>query len=352
MFRSLSLFLALVPPAVAAFTPARAASDYPKQPIKSSFRSLPAATPICWAASWRSGCKPRSRRPSRSSIVQAPAPTSVRPPPPAAVRRVHHLHRSAGIVRDQQVLSPSLPYDPDTAFSPFSLVARFPTVPPVVHPSVGVTSIQELIDKAKANPGKVEYAHAGTGTTSHLAGALFGAMAKIDILNVPYKGTSQSLQDLVAGRVAFTIDNLGPILPFIVSGHLVALGVSTKEPASLLAGVPPINTVLDGYELSSWNVMAVPAGTPKDIVEKLSAECRRIVQVPDVIEKMRSFGSEPVGGTPEQVAVFLKEEKGALGSSPSRPPTQARIIRPNLPYEARDAFAPATAAVRLTGSAA
>ena len=207
-----------------------------------------------------------------------------------------------------QFIYPSLPYDPDTAFSPFSLVARFPNVL-VVHPSVGVTSIQELIDKAKANPGKVEYAHAGTGTTSHLAGALFGAMAKIDILNVPYKGTSQSLQDLVAGRVAFTIDNLGPILPFIVSGHLVALGVSTKEPASLLAGVPPINTVLDGYELSSWNVMAVPAGTPKDIVEKLSAECRRIVQVPDVIEKMRSFGSEPVGGTPEQVAVFLKEER-------------------------------------------
>jgi tripartite-type tricarboxylate transporter receptor subunit TctC len=107
--------------------------------------------------------------------------------------------------------------------------------------------------------------------------------------------------------VAFTIDNLGPILPFIQSGQLIALGVTTRE--SLLPGVPPIGTVLQGYELSSWNVMAVAAGTPREIVERLSAECRRILQMPDVIEKMRAFGSEPVGGTPEEVAAFLKEER-------------------------------------------
>ena len=92
-------------------------------------------------------------------------------------------------------------------------------------------------------------------------------MAGLDVVTIPYKGTSQSLPDLVAGRVAYTIDNLGPILPFIRSGQFIALGVSTKEPVSLLPGVPPIDSVLKGYELSSWNMLAMPANTPKDIVE-------------------------------------------------------------------------------------
>jgi tripartite-type tricarboxylate transporter receptor subunit TctC len=207
-----------------------------------------------------------------------------------------------------QFLYSNLTYDPDKSFSPVSLVAQFPNVL-VVNPSVGVKTIQELIDKAKANPGKIDFASAGTGSTSHLAGTLFGEMAKIDIVHIPYKGTSQSLQDLVGGRVAMTIDNLGPILPFIQSGQLIALGVSTKDPVSLLPGVPPIGSVLEGYALNSWNVLAVPAGTPKEIVDKLSAESDLILHSPDVIEKARSFGSQVVGGTPEQVAAFLKEER-------------------------------------------
>ncbi len=178
-----------------------------------------------------------------------------------------------------------------------------------MHPSLGVKTIEELIAKAKANPGKIEYAIAGIGATSHLSAALFAEMAGVDMVAIPYKGTSQSLPDLVAGRVAFTIDNLGPILPFIKSGQLLALGVSTKEPVSLLPGVPPIASVLKGYELSSWNLLAVPAKTPKDVVNIISKECDRIVNLPEVAEKMRSFGSEPVGGTPEQTAEFLKHER-------------------------------------------
>jgi tripartite-type tricarboxylate transporter receptor subunit TctC len=144
-----------------------------------------------------------------------------------------------------QFIYTNLTYNPDTAWAPVSLAARFPNVL-VVHPSLGVKSIQELIAKAKAEPGKVDYAIAGIGTTSHLCGALFAEMAGIAVNAIPYKGTSQSLQDLVAGRVLFTIDNLGPILPFIKSGQLLALGVSTADPVSLLAGVPPIATVLKG----------------------------------------------------------------------------------------------------------
>jgi len=207
-----------------------------------------------------------------------------------------------------QFLYPSLSYDPDTSFSPVSLVAQFPNVL-VVHPSLGVNSIQELIAKAKAEPGKISFASAGIGTTSHLAGMQFAEMANINVLHVPYKGTSQSLQDLITGRVGYTIDNLGPILPFIQSKQLIAIGVSTAEPVSLLPGVPPISTVLPGYSLSSWNVLAAPAGTPKDVVEILSKASDKVLHTPEVMEKARSFGSEVVGGTPESVARFLKEER-------------------------------------------
>lgn len=207
-----------------------------------------------------------------------------------------------------QFLYSNLTYDPDKSFSPISLVAQFPNVL-VVHPSMGVHSIQELIDKAKASPGKMTFASSGIGTTSHLAGTLFAEMAHVDVLHVPYKGTSQSLQDLIAGRVDYTIDNLGPILPFIQSGQLIALGVSTTRPVSLLPGVPPIDTVLKGYSLSSWNVLAAPANTPEDVIAKISAASDQILHLPEVVAKARSFGSETVGGTPDSVAAFLKDER-------------------------------------------
>jgi tripartite-type tricarboxylate transporter receptor subunit TctC len=207
-----------------------------------------------------------------------------------------------------QFIYTNLTYDPDKAWAPVSLAARFPNVL-VVHPSMGVKSIQELIAKAKAEPGKINYAIAGVGATSHLSGALFASMAGIEVNTIPYKGTSDSLRDLVAGHVPYTIDNLGPILPHIRNGQLLALGVSTKDPVSLLPGVPPIGSVLKGYELSSWNGLAMPAGTPKEIVAKVSAEVHKIVHMPDVAEKMRSFGSEPVGGTPAQTEAFFKEER-------------------------------------------
>lgn len=207
-----------------------------------------------------------------------------------------------------QFLYPSLDYDPDKSFSPVSLVAQFPNVL-VVNPAVGVHTIQELIAKAKANRGKIAFASSGVGTTSHLAGMQFAEMAGINVLHVPYKGTSQSLQDLITDRVSYTIDNLGPILPFIKSGQLIALGVSTTKPVSLLPSVPPIASVLPGFSLSSWNVLAVPAGTPNDVVAKLSAASDAVLHQPEVMDKARSFGSQVVGGTPESVADFLKEER-------------------------------------------
>jgi tripartite-type tricarboxylate transporter receptor subunit TctC len=144
----------------------------------------------------------------------------------------------------------NLPFDMEKSFEPITLIASFPNVL-VVHPSLGVHSIEELIAKAKANPGKIDYATSGVGSTSHLSLALFQAMAGIEMNHIPYKGTSQSLQDFITGRVSLTIDNLAPILPHIRNGTLLALGVSTAKPVPLLPGVRPIGAVVPGYEASS-----------------------------------------------------------------------------------------------------
>jgi tripartite-type tricarboxylate transporter receptor subunit TctC len=196
----------------------------------------------------------------------------------------------------------------EKSFAPITMVARFPNVM-VVHPSLGVKTIAELIAKAKANPGKIDFASSGVGSTSHLCMSLFMAMAGIEMNHIPYKGTSQSLQDVITGRVPVMIDNLAPILPHIQSGALIAIGVSTAEPVALLPGVPPIGTVVKGYQASSWNALSVPAKTPRDIVDKLSTTANAILRKPDVIAKFRAVGSEPVGGTPEEVEKFFAEER-------------------------------------------
>ena len=134
-------------------------------------------------------------------------------------------------------------------------------------------------------------------------------MAGIEMNHIPYKGTSQSLQDVITGRVPVMIDNLAPILPHIQSGALIAIGVSTAEPVTLLPGVPPVGSVVKGYQASSWNALSVPAKTPREIVTKLSTEANAILRKPDVIEKFRAVGSEPVGGTPEEVEKFFAEER-------------------------------------------
>jgi tripartite-type tricarboxylate transporter receptor subunit TctC len=149
-------------------------------------------------------------------------------------------------------------------------------------------------------------------------------MAALKTTAVPYRGTSQSVTDLVAGRVDFTIDNLGPMLPFIKSGHLIALGVSTKEAVEVLPNVPPINSVLKDYELSPWTALVMPAKTPDEIIHLIARECDRIVHLPDVADKIRELGSDPVGGSPEQLATFLKAE---------RPKWAAAIKAANIPKQ-------------------
>jgi tripartite-type tricarboxylate transporter receptor subunit TctC len=308
LMRALSTSAAIAALLVAGIGPL-AAADFPKQPLQIVVPFTPGGNTDAIARLLSEQMQTSLKQPV--TVVNRPgAGTNIGAASVAAAEPDGYtmlLNAPASFVINQFIYN-SLPYDPDTAFAPACLAAEFPNVL-VVHPSLGVKTIEEFIAKAKASPGKMEYAIAGIGATSHLSGALFSEMAGIDTVAIPYKGTSQSLPDLVAGRVAFTIDNLGPILPFVKSGQLIALGVSTKEPVKLLPGVPPIGSVLKGYELSSWNVLALPAKTPANIVDLISKECNRVIHMPEVSAKMRAFGSEPKGGTPESMKEFMKAER-------------------------------------------
>jgi tripartite-type tricarboxylate transporter receptor subunit TctC len=201
-----------------------------------------------------------------------------------------------------------MPYDHIKDFVPVSLVALVPNIL-VVHPSVPANSVKELIAYAKANPGKLNFASSGNGTSIHLSGELFKTTAGVEMTHVPYKGSAPAVTDLLGGQVQLMFDNMPSALPHVKAGKLKALGVTTAKrfpaapdiPAIAEAGVP-------GYEASSWFGVLAPAGTPKEIVNKLSSEIAKILQTPEIKERLLSQGAEPVGNTPDQFAAFIKAE--------------------------------------------
>lgn len=214
---------------------------------------------------------------------------------------------SPGPLVTNEFLYPGISFDPTKAFAPVVLVARLPNVL-VANPSLGVKTVQELIDKARANPG-MNYASGGTGASGHLSMELFKAMTKINLTHIPYKGTGQSLQDVLAGRVPVTFDNLTPILPYIKSGNLIALGVSTAKPVAALPGVPPVAQTVPGFEASSWVAIVAPANTPASIIGRLNEAANRILAKPEVRQRLVALSAEPAGGSPEDLRKLLVDER-------------------------------------------
>ncbi len=206
-----------------------------------------------------------------------------------------------------QFIYAKMPYDTENDFAPVSFVARVPNVL-VVHPGVGVKSLQELIAYARANPNRLNSASPGAGTTGHLSLELFKKLAGVQIQHVPYKGSGPALNDLIGGQVQMTIDNLPSALPHIQSGKLVALGVTTEQKVDVLPDVPTVASVVKGYEASSWFVVVAPAGTPEPVVNRLSGEIDKILKKPAVLERMKTLGAEPVGGTPQALARHIAAE--------------------------------------------
>lgn len=203
-------------------------------------------------------------------------------------------------------INPKLPYNHLTDFAPVTLVATFPNVL-VAHPSTA-DSLQDLIAKLKANPGKYNFGSSGAGSSTHLAGELFKLMTQTDINHIPYKGTGPLLNDLMAGHVAFAFDQVTAVMSPIQGGKMKALGVASLERSHALPGVPAIAEVLPGFEATAWVGIFAPAKTPSDVVSRIQGETARIVQLPDIAKRLSELGATPVANPPSQFADFVKKD--------------------------------------------
>jgi len=206
-------------------------------------------------------------------------------------------------------LYPTLKWDAVKSFAPISLVAIVPNIL-VVNNALPVKSVKELIAYGNANPGKLNHGSPGLGSTGHLSAELFKASTGLKMTHVPYKGSAPTLADLIGGQIQVVIDNIPPYLPHVQSGKIRGLAVTTAKRSPAAPNLPTMQEAgVAGYEAGSWFGLLAPANTPKDIVQKLSVETRRILQLPDVKERLSGQGAEPAGGTPEEFAAFIRVEQ-------------------------------------------
>ena len=199
-------------------------------------------------------------------------------------------------------------YDTVKDFTPITLGVSAPMLL-VVHPSLGVNSVKELIAAAKAKPGEISYASGGSGSSQHLAMEQFKMMAGIDMTHVPYKGSAASYPDLIGGSVKAEIDVVPTALPPVKGGRLKVLATGSAKRLAMLPDVPTIAEAgVPGYESSSWYGFVAPAKLPKDILDKLHAEIVRALKQPDVVEKLTNAGVIVVAGTPQEFAAHIRTE--------------------------------------------
>jgi tripartite-type tricarboxylate transporter receptor subunit TctC len=201
-----------------------------------------------------------------------------------------------------------MPYDSVKDFAPITLTGAA-TIIMVAHPSVPAKSIKELIALAKSKPGQLNLASPGSGTPQHLAGELFKTMAGINMVHVPYKGAAPAVIDLLGGQVSVGFVSLPAALSHVKAGKLTALGISNARRSAIAPDVPTIaESGLPGYELENWYGVLAPAGTPREIVNKLNREIVKALQIPEVKERLNSQGFEIRTSTPEQFAAYIKSE--------------------------------------------
>lgn len=205
-------------------------------------------------------------------------------------------------------------YDPLKDFTPITLVAFVPHLL-VVNSSLPVHNLKEFIAYAKANKGKLNFGSSGIGTPHQVAGEMFNEMTGVDMVHVPYKGTGPALTDLISGRVAFMSLELDIALPYIRSNQIRVLGIATKERDPLAPEIPTIGEAgLPGFEVTSWYGAVAPKGVPKAVVATLATAISKRLETPEMKDKLHGLGATPVGGTPEQFATFLANQKTKWGS--------------------------------------
>jgi tripartite-type tricarboxylate transporter receptor subunit TctC len=205
-------------------------------------------------------------------------------------------------------LKDKLPYDPQRDFAPISQLTTQPYVL-AVSPSLPANSVSQLVAHAKANPGKLTYGSAGTGSANHLAGEMFKHVAGIDAVHVPYKGNGPAIVDLIGGQIAYMLGSISSLYPHASAKKLRLLGVASAKRS---ASAPEIPTFAEGgmpgYQVSGWNCIVAPRGTPPQIIKRLNADIVAGFSQPDVLERLRKQSIESVASSPEQLAAFMKSE--------------------------------------------
>ncbi len=220
----------------------------------------------------------------------------------------HTIVMTASTLAINPIMYKKVTYDPVRDFAPITQAASLPNVL-VVHPSMPVQSLPELVALARREPGRIAYASAGIGTSPHMSVALLEHLAGIEMLHVPYKGTGPGVVDVLAGQVKVMTPNVLTALPHIKAGKLRALAVTSGRRSDALPEVPTIAEAgVPGYESVQWYGVLAPADTPREIVQRLYTEIAKSLRAGDVRERLAADGAEPVGSTPEQFAAFIRAE--------------------------------------------
>jgi len=201
-----------------------------------------------------------------------------------------------------------LPYDTVKDFQPVSLIARLPNIL-VVHPSLPAKNVPELIAYLKANPDKMSYGSSGVGTSIHLAAELFKIKTGTTMTHVPFRSSGDIMNNLTGGHINLAFDNITLAWPQVKAGNLRALAVSSTERSAIAPDVPTVADTIPGFAATSWHGVFAPAGTPKGIVDKMAAEMKRILELPDVKDKLFEIGAVASPMTPEDFAKFIEGER-------------------------------------------
>jgi tripartite-type tricarboxylate transporter receptor subunit TctC len=287
---------------------ALAASDYPTHTIRMIVPFAPGGAADLFA---RMMADPMGRKLGQAVVVEnkpgAGATIGATLVARSAADGYTLLYTTPGPQITNPYLMKSLPYDPKKDIVPVSMLAFVPSVL-AVGKQIPVQSVAQLIAYARANPNKIRIANSGVGATSHLSGELFKAMTGLPLVQISYAGSGPAMRDILGGTVEMTIDSVAVYLPYIKSGALKALGVTTPQELPMLPGVPPIGKDLAGFDASPVNYLSVPAGTSPEIIEQLNAVVAEVLKQPDLQKRMLDLGMLPESSSPERMAKLIGTE--------------------------------------------